>query len=121
MKLYHGTTVQNMASIQADGITAPSYWGTEAMAKQYAASFGADGVVLVADIDDSDLQANLLVANCLYENGDIDEIPEIDDLDFSLENLEGVLCTVDVMDSAVLESAPARPLRKRHQEEDLAP
>lgn len=121
MRLYHGTTVQNMPSIQADGITAPSYWGTEAMAKQYAASFGVDGVVLEADIDDSDLQANLLVANALYENGDIDELPEMDDLDFSLESLEGIVCTVDVMEFTVLESAPAKPLRKRHQDEDLAP
>lgn len=121
MQLYHGTSKDNLSSIEADGITAPSYWGTEDMARQYAESFGANGIVLVADIDESDLQANMLVANCLVENGDLEDLPDENDLEYSLENLEGVVCNVDVFDAMTVE--PTQPVRrkKRHQEDDLAP
>lgn len=121
MRLYHGTTTDNLASIQSDGITAPSYWGTEMMARQYANSFGSEGVVLVADIDDSDLTVNSLVAGLLYESGDIDEMPEATDLAYSLEYLEGVVCQVDVIDAAILEVEPAIKRRPRHESEGLAP
>jgi hypothetical protein len=34
--LYHGTTSTNLAAILGDGISSPSWWGTEAIAIYYA-------------------------------------------------------------------------------------
>ena len=83
MKLFHGTTKENLKSIELDGVASPSYWGTESLAQNYANSFGNDGVVLVAAIDESALEINKLVVEQLYENGDIEEFPDENDLTFS--------------------------------------
>lgn len=121
MLLYLGTSRQNLTSIQSDGIIAPSYWGTEAMAKQYAASFGKDGLVLVANIAECDLQANMLVANAMYENGDLDHLPMEDDLAYSLVLLEGIVCTVDIVHASVLEPAPASSRKRMPMDEGMQP
>lgn len=119
MRLYHGTTKDKLASIQSDGVTAPSYWGSQETAQGYADSFGDNGVVLVADIDESDLEANLLVAAALHESGDLEDDVDPRDLDYSLESLEGVVCHIDLMDFEVL-STPEKARRMR-QVDDCAP
>lgn len=119
MKLFHGTTKDKLASIQSNGVTAPSYWGSQQTAQGYADSFGEGGVVLVADIDESDLEANLLVAAALQESGDLDEEVDPRDLVYSLEYLEGVVCHIDLMDFEVL-STPVKARRMR-QVDDCDP
>ena len=39
-----------------------------------------------------ELKANMQIARCLLENGDIDALPDEDDLQHSLDFLEGVVC-----------------------------
>lgn len=109
MKLFHGTTKENLTSIQSEGVSSPSYWGTEIMAREYANSFGDEGVVLVAEIDESDLEINQLVADQLYEEGEIDEMPDECDLQHSLEYLEGLVCTTTVFHAEIFVPEPAKP------------
>ena len=115
MKLFHGTTKENLKSIELDGVASPSYWGTESLAQNYANSFGNDGVVLVAAIDESALEINKLVAEQLYENGDIEEIPDENDLTFSLQWLEGVVCTTPVFHAKVLQREAPEPATSSQQ------
>lgn len=69
MLLYHGTSKENLPSILENGVTSPSYWGTLEQASEFSSSFGSQGIILCADIDESDLSASLLMAESLYENG----------------------------------------------------
>lgn len=102
MILYHGTSQKNLESIFSNGLVAPSYWGTLEQAQSFAESFGADGVILTCEFDASDLSASMLMAESLYESGDIDEMPDEDNLAFSLEHLGGVTCNEVVFDLAVV-------------------
>lgn len=111
MKLFHGTSRQAWQSIQREGVEAPSYWGSEDQAQAYADSFGAQGVVLVADLDEGDLEASLLMAQAMMDAGDLDALPASDDVAFSLEYLGGVTCTAVVRDAECL--TPETPKRRR--------
>ena len=114
MKLFHGTSRQAWADIQAQGVQAPSYWGTREQAQEYADSFGEDGVVLRADIDEGSLGASVLVAQALLEAGETDALPDQDDLADSLEFLGGVVCHDLVREVAIIDVPPApRPGPKR--------
>lgn len=101
MILFHGTSSSNIESMLENGVQPDSYWGTLEQARSFSDSFN-DGVIIQADIDDEDLQASLLMAESLYDAGDIDEIPDIDDIGYSLENLGGCICIVSVFDFSVI-------------------
>lgn len=107
MKLYHGTSKELLESIEEDGVDAPSYWGTRDQAEGYAGSYGENGVILVADIDPDDLKASVYVAQAMYEDSQIDVMPDEDDLAYSLEFLGGVTCHATVHHFDVEEAAPA--------------
>jgi len=96
MKLYHGTSSDCLESIAEEGVEAPSYWGTREQALQYAGSFGEKGVLLVADLNEDDLRASMEVALCMREDGSINDLPDEDDLAYSLEYLGGVTCNSTV-------------------------
>lgn len=96
MKLYHGTSKEFLGSIEEDGVDAPSYWGTRDQALEYAASYGENGVLLVADIDPDDLNASMYVAQAMYDDSQIDALPDEDDLAYSLEYLGGVTCEAPI-------------------------
>lgn len=96
MKLYHGTSKEFLQGIEDDGLDAPSYWGTRDQALEYAASYGENGILLVADIDEDDLKASIYVAQALYDDSQIEVMPDEDDLAYSLEYLGGVTCHVTV-------------------------
>ena len=69
--LFHGSSATNRASILEDGLTAPSYWGTEAEASGYA-----DGLMIAIDIGEFDLDAvspNDLLIDSLREQDPDDE------------------------------------------------
>lgn len=102
MKLYHGTSIQNLPAIEREGVSQPSYWGTLVEATTFASHFGRDAVLLEAEIPNHALEASMLMAESLYENGDIDDMPSLDDLPFSLENLGGVMCNKDVQDFTII-------------------
>ncbi|MFG8752971.1 hypothetical protein ACEPU1_32150 [Pseudomonas aeruginosa] len=108
MKLYHGTSKEFLESIEEDGLDAPSYWGTRDQAEEYAASYGENGVILVADIDPDDLKASVYVAQAMYDDSQIDVMPDEDDLAYSLENLGGVTCHATVHHFDIEELAPAK-------------
>lgn len=93
MKVFHGTSQANLLSVGADGgLTAPSYWaGSFEQAKGYADTF-PDGVVLQTNTDDYDFRANMQVAQCLLDSGDLQEMALSSDLEYSLEYLEGIVC-----------------------------
>jgi hypothetical protein len=90
--VYHGTSKKNYNTILKEGVSSPSYWASNyEQAKEYADSFGS-GVVLVCNINDYDFKANMLVAQCLLENDEIEVLPDENDLEHSLEYLEGIVC-----------------------------
>lgn len=80
---------------------AESYWGTLEQARSFSNSFD-DGIILQADIDENDLKASILMAESLYDSGDLDEIPDEDDIDFSIENLGGCVCLISINDFSVV-------------------
>jgi hypothetical protein len=95
MKVYHGTSKQNLRAILNEGVAAPSYWaGDFASAAAYAQSHGeSQAVVLVCDTNDYEFRANLLVAESLMEEGEFEGEPlESDDLARSLAEFEGIVC-----------------------------
>lgn len=109
MILYHGTSVSALTEIEEEGVQAPSYWTNDfATAKQYADSFGA-GVVLACDSRRYTFSANMLVAQCLFDNGDIDQMPSEDDLGYSLEHLEGVVCQEETIFDFEVVTHPVEP------------
>lgn len=122
MLLYHGTSRTAWARIQTEGVEAPSYWGDLEQAQAYAASFGNDGLVLQADLEEADLQLSELMAASLLEEGDLepDEVQAMqtavdrNDLAFSLEHLGGVTCTAVVRHAECLASTPPARPRRRH-------
>lgn len=92
MYVYHGTSKALLGVLEVEGVASPSYWTDNiGLAREYASSHG-DGVVLRVLLADYEFKANMLVADCLLENGDLEESPAMDDLEFSLANLEGIVC-----------------------------
>jgi hypothetical protein len=91
-QLFHGTSSEFLDDMSENGISAPSYW-TDSFekAQEYADSY-SDGVVLKVNSGDYDFEVNMQVAQCMFENGDIDVLPSESDLVHSLEFLEGVVC-----------------------------
>jgi hypothetical protein len=92
MILFHGTSVDVLPDLLEEGVLAPSYWGTYQQALERSLGFGKQGIVIRAHIDRNDLSASMLMVNALYESGDIEDYPDEDDLEFSLEWLGGVTC-----------------------------
>ena len=97
MYIYHGTSKKNLCSIDADGyVNEDSYWGTLEIAESYAKQF-PDGVVLKTEFDDR-FKANILLAQSLYDDGDIDFIPDEDDVVWSLAHLDSVVAIEKIRD-----------------------
>lgn len=42
------------------------------------------------------------MAESLYEAGELDELPDVDDVDYSLENLGGCVCLITVYNFSVV-------------------
>lgn len=105
--LYHGTSRAFLASIESDDITAPSYWTHHFdVAQDYAKSYGDEqAVVLCCVMSEHEFEANMQVAQCLQDDGEIDSLPECDDLLFSLEYLEGVVSQNTIRDFTVVARA----------------
>lgn len=101
MLLFHGTSENNLSAILACGVNAESYWGTFEQASSFANSFD-NGIILQADLDEADLKASILMAESLYDAGDLDKMPDENDIDFSIENLGGCVCLVTVYDFSVV-------------------
>jgi hypothetical protein len=113
MRLYHGTSKKVLAAITREGVEAPSYWGTQAQASEYAKSFGDQRILLTADLDEQDLSASLYMAQAMVDEGDLDTLPDSSDLVFSLEYLGGVTCQERVMQFEVMEKEPvSKPSRR---------
>jgi len=107
MQVYHGTNAAKLPQIEAEGVDEPSYWTNNyAVAKEYADSHG-NGVVLAVALGQYDFKANMGVARCLFENEDIDELPDESDLTYSLEYLEGIVCHDRVRDFDVVRAPPS--------------
>ncbi len=112
MWLYHGTSADSLASIEEDGVSAPSYWTDDfETAKSYADSFGK-GVVLMCDSRRYDFKANMQVAQCLLEAGDIAALPREDDLRHSLDFLEGVVCLEETIFDFEVVTQPMEELQR---------
>lgn len=96
--VYHGTSKKALISIELEGVTAPSYWGTLEEAKEYADSFGSDGVIISTNTQLYSFEANIQLAESL--NDDADEEDEISiechELEKSLNALGSVVCTETV-------------------------
>ena len=102
MWLYHGTSKKSLKAIEREGVMSPSYWTNDfEMAKGYASSFG-DGVVLMCDSRRYDFKANMQVAQCLLDEGEIESLPNEDDLQHSLAFLEGIVCQENISDFEVV-------------------
>jgi hypothetical protein len=92
MIVFHGTSKKKLKDINKEGISAPSYWtNSYEQALDYAKSWG-DPVVLQCDTDDYDFRANMLVAQALFDDDEIDQMPDEYDLENSLEYFEGIVC-----------------------------
>lgn len=88
MFVYHGTSKENFLSIEQDGfVREDSYWGSLDIAISYSKHF-ADGVVLKTELDER-FGVNVLLAESLYEDGEIDKVP--DTLEESLQELDSVV------------------------------
>lgn len=111
MLVYHGTSKENIEDMQESGIDYPSYWTNNwELANEYANSHGdGKGVVLSVDTDDYDFKANILVAQCLYDDCEIDEMPDPNDLENSLENLEGIVCHDRIFSFDIAEKPGKKP------------
>lgn len=101
--VYHGTSKQNLLSIQEEGVTFPSYWGTLDEAKDYADSYGSDGVIISVDLSDYSFEANLQLQDA-YEDDDneYEYKLDVDDLDESLDRFGSVVCMETVFQFNVL-------------------
>lgn len=102
--VYHGTSKQNLLSIQEEGVTFPSYWGTLDEAKDYADSYGSDGVIISVDLSDYSFEANLQLQDA-YEDDNENEYEDklqVDDLDESLDRFGSVVCMETVFQFNVL-------------------
>lgn len=92
MIVYHGTSRKNLKDMLEEGVTSPSYWTSDyENALEYAKSWG-DPLVISCDTDSYDFRANMLVAELLLEQEEIDQLPDEYDLENSLEYFEGIVC-----------------------------
>ena len=76
--LYHGTWRGNIDSILEDGITAPSYWGNQEIASNYADQYGAEGVIIrvpITDFNEDGLAPNEGLVHSLRDDGDETPMP----------------------------------------------
>lgn len=105
--VYHGTSKKAFEQIEVEGLQAPSYWASAYEdAKSYAESFG-DGVVLAVRVGLHNFSANMLVADCMLDNGDLDndDMPQAAELAYSLEYFNGIVCLDTVHQYQVVDSA----------------
>lgn len=71
--LYHGTWRGNVDAILAEGISAPSYWGTLEMATDYKNQYAGEGILIrvpVSSFDEDGLEANEAVIASLTAAGE---------------------------------------------------
>lgn len=100
--VYHGTSKQNLLSIQEEGVTFPSYWGTLDEAKDYADSYGSDGVIISVDLSDYSFEANLQLQDAYEDEDENEDKLQVDDLDESLDRFGSVVCMETVFQFNVL-------------------
>lgn len=87
-----------------EGIDNPSYWGKLDMAMDYAKSWESDvdqGIIIAIEFYKEDFKANMLVAACLYDNSEIEAMPDEDDLQLSLNAFEGIVAH-EIMSAGVI-------------------
>lgn len=105
MRLFHGTSSKHLKEILSDGVQVPSYWTNEiSIAIEYAQSWG-NGVVLSCESNGLDVRANMLVIEALFDNGEIDSLIPIEDLQGSLELTDSVVCHDIIREIHVLTKA----------------
>ena len=91
--LYHGTWKGHIDSIIEDGLTGPSYWGDEEIARSYADHYGKEGVIIRMPL--SAFNEDGLVANeALISSLDVDDML---DGDFTWED------SLELVDSLIYE------------------
>ena len=90
--LYHGTSLNNLESINNDGVSAPSYWGDLSTAIEYAEQYGKDGVVISMLTADNTLSANVQLSEAIAEQDDEHKLLCDYEVLRSLEELDSVIC-----------------------------
>lgn len=86
--LYHGPSDAPLGDIIDEGISGPSYWGTESSCSDYATSDGKVFRVPIARFDPSDLMFNDLLAQAMIDNGD--DVPADGTWEDSLREFDSV-------------------------------
>jgi len=107
MQVFHGTNAAKLKQIQREGVDAPSYWTTDFQLAQEHASSHGKGVVLAVELEAFEFKANMAVAQCLFDNDDIEELPAEDNLEYSLEYLGGIVCHDRIQNFEVMAVPPA--------------
>jgi hypothetical protein len=104
MKVYHGTSVKSLAEFEKLGfVPEGTYWGTLAKAQEYAASYSKDGVILATELEGRcTFKANMTLANQYFEDGELEELPDEDDVRLSLEEYDSVIAGEDVVDFEIV-------------------
>ena len=105
MYVYHGTSKGSLKEFEQMGyVPEGTYWGGQNLAIQYAESFGKDAVVLRTKLHGRcAFKANMALANQYYHDGELDVLPDEDDVDFSMREYESVVAGEAVFDYEVFD------------------
>lgn len=114
MILYHGTSINNISEINGDGYIKPDTYFTNEISEaiEYAESFGADGAIVKIDIDEPEslFAPNKLLAESMYENGDLEIDPSNLTLEESLKELGSIVSTEKIYYFDLMEVQRAKAL-----------
>lgn len=115
-QLFHGSSARNRSAILDEGVTAPSYWGTEDEARGYAG-----GLLLAVDIEEFDPDAiapnDLLIEQLREQDPEDEGIAEWDSSAGSWQDSLRIFgsvrydLTLRIDEQAILDQSPAISLR----------